>query len=33
MKVHKGKRFSDAFPMQSGLKQGDALLPLILTLH
>jgi hypothetical protein len=29
IKVQVGKYFSDNFPIQSGLKQGDALLPLI----
>jgi hypothetical protein len=28
-KVHIGKRLSDAFPIQNGLKQGDALSPLL----
>jgi hypothetical protein len=28
-KVHIGKHFSDNFPVQNGLKQGDALLPLL----
>jgi hypothetical protein len=28
-KVHVGKLFSDTFPIQNGLKQGDALLPLL----
>jgi hypothetical protein len=28
-KVHIGKRLSDNFPIQSGLKQGDALSPLL----
>jgi hypothetical protein len=28
-KVHMGKRLSDKFPIQNGLKQGDALLPLL----
>jgi hypothetical protein len=27
-KVHIGKHLSDNFPIQNGLKQGDALLPL-----
>jgi hypothetical protein len=27
-KVHTGKRLSDSFPIQNGLKQGNALLPL-----
>jgi hypothetical protein len=26
-KVHTGKHLSDTFPIQNGLKQGDALLP------
>jgi len=29
-KVHTGKNMSDAFPIQNGLKQGDALSPLLL---
>jgi hypothetical protein len=28
-KVHVGKHFSDSFPIQNGLKQGDALSPLL----
>jgi hypothetical protein len=28
-KVHIGKHLSDNFPIQNGLKQGDALLPLL----
>jgi hypothetical protein len=28
-KVHKGKHLSDSFPIQNGLKQGDALSPLL----
>jgi hypothetical protein len=28
-KVRKNKRLPDSFPVQNGLKQGDALLPLI----
>jgi hypothetical protein len=28
-KVHTGKHLSDSFPIQNGLKQGDALTPLI----
>jgi hypothetical protein len=28
-KVHIGKHWSDSFPIQNGLKQGDALLPLL----
>jgi hypothetical protein len=28
-KVHIGKHFSDSFPIQNGLKQGDALSPLL----
>jgi hypothetical protein len=28
-KVRKGKYLSDAFPIQNGLKQGDALTPLL----
>jgi hypothetical protein len=28
-KVHTGKTLSDAFPIQNGLKQGDAFSPLI----
>jgi hypothetical protein len=28
-KVHAGKRLSDKFPIQNGLRQGDALSPLI----
>jgi hypothetical protein len=28
-KVHTGKHLSDMFPIQNGLKQGDALLPLL----
>jgi hypothetical protein len=28
-KVHIGKHFSDSFPVQNGLKQGDALAPLL----
>jgi hypothetical protein len=28
-KVHIGKLLSDKFPIQNGLKQGDALLPLL----
>jgi hypothetical protein len=28
-KVHMGKLLSDKFPIQNGLKQGDALLPLL----
>jgi hypothetical protein len=28
-KVHMGKRFSDNFPIQNSLKQGDVLLPLL----
>jgi hypothetical protein len=28
--VHKGKHFSDAFPIQNGLKQGHASSPLLL---
>jgi hypothetical protein len=31
-KVHIGKRLSDTFPIQNGLKQGDALSPLLLNL-
>jgi hypothetical protein len=27
-KVHIGKHLSDSFPIQNGLKQGDALLPM-----
>jgi hypothetical protein len=27
--VHEGKHLSDAFPIQNGLKQGDALSPLL----
>jgi hypothetical protein len=30
-KVHVGKLLSDIFPIQKGLKQGDALLPLLFT--
>jgi hypothetical protein len=30
--VHVGKYMSDHFPIQNGLKQGDALLPLFFTL-
>jgi hypothetical protein len=29
-KIHIGKQLSDSFPIQSGLKQGDALSPLLL---
>jgi hypothetical protein len=29
VKVHTGKRLSDSFPIQNGLKQGDALTPLL----
>jgi hypothetical protein len=29
-KVHVGKLLSNTFPIQNGLKQGDALLPLLL---
>jgi hypothetical protein len=29
-KVHRGKHLSDNFPIQNGLKQGDALSPLLL---
>jgi hypothetical protein len=29
VKVHIGKNMSDAFPIQKGLKQGDALSPLL----
>jgi hypothetical protein len=28
-KIHVGKHFSDSFPIQNGLKQGDALSPLL----
>jgi hypothetical protein len=28
-KIHTGKNLPDAFPIQNGLKQGDALLPLL----
>jgi hypothetical protein len=28
-KVHVGKLLSDKFPIQNGLKQGDALLPML----
>jgi hypothetical protein len=28
-KVHMGKHLSDSFPIQNGMKQGDALLPLL----
>jgi hypothetical protein len=28
-KVHRGKHLSDHFPIQNGLKQGDALSPLL----
>jgi len=28
-RVHVGKHLSDMFPMKNGLKQGDALLPLL----
>jgi hypothetical protein len=28
-KIHVGKHFSDKFPIQNGLKQGDALSPLL----
>jgi hypothetical protein len=28
-KIHVGKHLSDSFPIQNGLKQGDALSPLI----
>jgi hypothetical protein len=28
-KVHTGKHLSDSFPIQNGLKQGDAVLPLL----
>jgi hypothetical protein len=28
-KVHIGKHLSDSFPIKNGLKQGDALLPLL----
>jgi hypothetical protein len=31
-KVHIGKHLSDSFPIQNGLKQGDALSPLLSTL-
>jgi hypothetical protein len=31
-KVHAGKCLSDSFPIQNGLKQGDALSPLFLIL-
>jgi hypothetical protein len=31
-KVHVGKHLSDKFPIQNGLKQGDDLMPLLLTL-
>jgi hypothetical protein len=30
-KVHIGKHFSDTFPIQNGLKQGDTLSPLLFT--
>jgi hypothetical protein len=29
-KVHTGKYMSDSFPIQNGLKQGDALSPLLI---
>jgi hypothetical protein len=28
-KIHIGKQLSDSFPIQNGLKQGDAILPLL----
>jgi hypothetical protein len=31
-KIHVGKLLSDKFPVQNGLKQGDALLPLLFIL-
>jgi hypothetical protein len=30
-KIHIGKHLSDNFPIQNGLKEGDALLPLLLS--
>jgi hypothetical protein len=30
-KVHTGKHFSDMFPIQNGLNQGDVLFPLLFT--
>jgi hypothetical protein len=29
IKIHKGNYFSDSFPIQNAIKQGDALLPLL----
>jgi hypothetical protein len=29
-KIHKGKHMSDNFPIQNGIKQGDALSPLLI---